>query len=408
MLNSSKKCWTTALLDGVADRGSGHTPSKSHPEYWNGGIKWVSLTDSDKLDCPNLLETSKEISEAGLANSSAVLHPRGSVIMSRDADVGKCAVLGTDMAVSQHFLTWECSAKGQLHNYFLYYWLQNRKAEFERIAAGSTIKTIGLPYFKKLKISYPSLHEQRQIAGLLRTWDEAIELCERLREEKIKRLTWFRTHLFTGKVRLKGFSEPWKIVSLAEVLTEHGMRSSGAEQVFSVSVHKGLINQIEHLGRSFAAKDTSHYNRVLPGDIVYTKSPTGEFPLGIIKQSTVAHDVIVSPLYGVFTPVTYELGLILDAYFRSPVTVRNYLAPLIQKGAKNTIAITNSRFLEGKLHLPLDPEEQSAIARIVKDAGSEIAVLNRQLRALQHQKMGLMRKLLAGDWRVPSEAEDAA
>lgn len=70
----------------------------------------------------------------------------------------------------------------------------------------------------------------------------------------------------------------------------------------SVTVRKGLINQIEHLGRSYAAVDTGHYNRVLPGDIVHTKSPAGDFPLGIIKQSKILAEVIVSPLYGVFTP----------------------------------------------------------------------------------------------------------
>ena len=71
---------------------------------------------------------------------------------------------------------------------------------------------------------------------------------------------------------------------LGDFLTEHKENSTGKEEVFSVSVHKGLVNQIEHLGRFFATKNTSNYNLVKPGDIVYTKSPTGEFPWGIIKQ----------------------------------------------------------------------------------------------------------------------------
>ncbi|MDB6119610.1 MAG: hsdS5 [Verrucomicrobiaceae bacterium] len=192
--------------------------------------------------------------------------------------------------------------------------------------------------------------------------------------------------------------------SLGEVLAEHGQQGSGAEDVFSVSVHKGLINQIEHLGRSFAAAETGHYNRVLPGDIVYTKSPTGEFPLGIIKQSKISKEVIVSPLYGVFTPATHALGVILDALFESPLAVRNYLHPLVQKGAKNTIAITNRRFLEGKLRLPADPREQAAIAQLVEISQAELTTIEAEIELITRQKRGLMQKLLTGKWRVNVEA----
>src|SRR5262249_23631230 len=140
------------------------------------------------------------------------------------------------------------------------------------------------------------------------------------------------------------------------------LKSTGEEEVYSVSVHKGLINQVEHLGRSFSAEKTGHYNRVRPGDIVYTKSPTGDFPLGIIKQSKIEKEVIVSPLYGVFTPETLHIGVMLDAFFEAPENTKSYLASLVQKGAKNTISITNKRFLEGRLTLPIDTKEQAAIA----------------------------------------------
>lgn len=253
---------------------------------------------------------------------------------------------------------------------------------------------------EKLPILLPPLPEQRKIAEILRTWDEAIDKLEALRAANLQRRVWMRTHLFTGRTRLPGYTGEWREVALGEVLTEHGLQGTGAEEVFSVSVHKGLINQIEHLGRSFAAAENGHYNRVLPGDIVYTKSPTGDFPLGIIKQSKISAEVIVSPLYGVFTPATRALGVILDALFESPIAVRNYLHPLVQKGAKNTIAITNRRFLEGKLTLPMDPAEQSAIAEVVEVSQAELTAIEAEIAALTRQKRGLMQKLLTGEWRV--------
>ena len=285
---------------------------------------------------------------------------------------------------------------------FLSFQLQadHTKRRIDSKVVGSTRLEFSIHAVRDFLIALPPIHEQRKIAAILRTWDEAIEKLEALRKANLQRRIWMRSHLFTGRARLQGYTGKWREVTLGEVLTEHGLQGTGAEEVFSVSVHKGLINQIEHLGRSFAAADTGHYNRVLPSDIVYTKSPTGDFPLGIIKQSKISEEVIVSPLYGVFTPATRALGVILDALFESPLAVRNYLHPLVQKGAKNTIAITNRRFLEGKLRLPMDYAEQSAIADVVEVSQAELTAIEAEIEALTRQKRGLMQKLLTGEWRV--------
>jgi len=165
--------WEEKKLENLTKRGSGHTPNKSKPEYYNGGIKWISLADSNRLDNGLISKTTNEVSQLGIDNSSAVVHPAGSVLLSRDAGVGKSAVMGRDMAVSQHFIVWRCDTK-YLDKWFLYYWLQKMKPVFERIASGSTIKTIGLPFFIDLIISLPSLPEQQKIADCLSSLDDMI------------------------------------------------------------------------------------------------------------------------------------------------------------------------------------------------------------------------------------------
>lgn len=284
--------------------------------------------------------------------------------------------------------------------FFAYSFSNGIRAVVQRAVQTQALPALGASDLKSMEISVPPLPLQRKIGEILRTWDDAIEKLEALRAANKHRRAWMRNHLFSGRARFSGYTTQWREVALSHVLTEHRLRGTGAEEVFSVSVHKGLVNQIEHLGRSFAAAETSHYNRVLPGDIVYTKSPTGDFPLGIIKQSKIAQEVIVSPLYGVFSPATRALGVILDALFESPIAVRNYLHPLVQKGAKNTIAITNRRFLEGKLRLPMDPAEQAAIAEVVEASQEELAAIEAEIEALTRQKRGLMQKLLTGEWRV--------
>ena len=65
-------------------------------------------------------ETDKEISEAGIANSSAELHPAETVVLSRDAGIGKSGVMAVPMAVSQHFIAWKCDNSEKLNSWFLY------------------------------------------------------------------------------------------------------------------------------------------------------------------------------------------------------------------------------------------------------------------------------------------------
>ena len=141
-------------------------------------------------------------------------------------------------------------------------------------------------------------------------------------------------------------------VLLKDLLFERVEKNQEQYAVHSVSVSEGVINQVEYLGRSFAATDTSHYSVVHYGDIVYTKSPTGSFPYGIVKRSWVEGNVAVSPLYGVYKPLNDDVGIYLHYYFCSPSNAQNYLHKLIQKGAKNTINITNQRFLENYVPIP--------------------------------------------------------
>lgn len=281
------------------------------------------------------------------------------------------------------------------------HWVYNSFQIRKRIsetAAGTKVRHTSPDKLVDLEILLPPLPEQKAIADTLSTWDTAIETMVQMIAAKERRLNGLGRRI-TAEAR--NFSSPkWRKVRLYDVLKEHGDLSTGKEPVYSVSVHKGLVDQIEHLGRSFSAASTDHYNRVHFGDLVYTKSPTGDFPLGIIKQSQSEHDVIVSPLYGVYTPATFELGVILDFLFSSPVATRNYLAPLVQKGAKNTISITNQGFLQGELWLPMDHTEQQSLCDLIRLARTEFDGMKQELELLQRQKRGLMQKLLTGRWRV--------
>lgn len=198
------------------------------------------------------------------------------------------------------------------------------------------------------------------------------------------------------KLRFPEFqSRPgWPYTTLRDVLQEHGQKSDGVSEVHSVSLAKGIVPQIEHMGRNYAASDTEHYSLVRPFDIVYTRSPLASFALGIVKQHKGENNAIVSPLYGVFKPRNRHVGLILEAYFDSPSRNSQLLDPLAQKGAKNTIHLPNDRFLKGALYLPEDDDEQQKIADCLGSLDDLISAEGRKLEALRRHKKGLMQQLL--------------
>jgi type I restriction enzyme S subunit len=277
--------------------------------------------------------------------------------------------------------------------------------KYRSIISASVARRGGLRWnsFSNLKIILPPLKEQRKIVAIESTWEVSVEKISRKIEiqENVKQS--LIENLLTGKMRFPGSKHSWTLVKLKDVLTEHRETSTGAEEVHSVSVNKGVVNQIEHLGRSFAAKDISNYKLVKPGDLIYTKSPTGGFPYGIIKQSRINYQAIVSPLYGVFTPKTFSLGSIIDSYFESQKNTARYLKPLIHKGAKNTMNITNTTFLSSGLYLPTDEKEQEEIAKLFATLSKNINTLNKKLSLLREQRKFLLFNLLTGTIRTPEK-----
>ena len=255
--------------------------------------------------------------------------------------------------------------------------------------------------FAPISCTLPPIAEQQKIVAILTTQDKVIKLKEKRLAEKQRQKKYLMQQLLTGKKRLPGFSGEWKNIKLCEVLSER--KEKNIEQnlrICSVAVQKGVIDQIEHLGRSYAASDTSNYSVAHYGDIIYTKSPTGDFLYGIVKQNLLQETVAVSPLYGVFTPMTFGLGYFLHTYFQSAICAQNYLLPIVQKGAKNTINITNDTFISSKLYLPLDVEEQKAIADTFIAADREIELLQQDIEQEKQKKKALMQLLLTGIVRV--------
>lgn len=254
--------------------------------------------------------------------------------------------------------------------------------------------------FYEMVLRIPKKDEQAKITLFLLKIISRIDTQKKtIQNLKLSKSAFFRK-IISKKIRFKKsnkeYFSDWKKLKLSEISNEHLDKNNELkyEEVFSVAKQKGVINQIEHLGRSFAAKDLGNYKVIYPGDLVYTKSPTSDFPFGIIKQNKTGRTGVVSPLYCVFTPQNYSLGFIIHEYFTSSVKTYNYLNPLVQKGAKNTMNINNDTFLNGdSILLPTDLEEQTKIANFLNAFDKKIQLETEILSKLEEQKRYFLQNL---------------
>lgn len=406
--------WKYDLLDKFATRCSGHTPSKSFPEYWDGGVKWISLADSFRLDQGYVYETDKEISEAGIANSSAELHPAETVVLSRDAGIGKSGVMAVPMAVSQHFIAWKCDNSEKLNSWFLYNWLQLNKAEFERQAVGSTIKTIGLPYFKKLKIAVPPYTEQKKIAQILSTWDKAIITTEQLLTNSQQQKKALMQQLLTGKKRLLDkngvrFSGEWKDVEIGSVLKEVkrpvDWDDDAEYKLLSVKRRsEGVVLREALKGSDILTKKM---NVAHSGDFLISKMQIVHGAAGLVPDEFDGFHI--SNSYISLIPIDEsKLDVHFFAWF-SKQKLMYHKAFLCSYGVHiEKMTFNFNLFLKEKIRVPVSTKEQQKIAAVLSTADQEISALQQKLDALKQEKKAMMQQLLTGKRRVKVDNMEAA
>lgn len=327
--------------------------------------------------------------EEAYKNNAAILNDR-TILLSINGTIGNVALYNNEpimLGKSACFI----NVSPHINKHYVYHYLQTNKCQtyFKSELTGTTIKNLSLQSVRNAKIALPSIYEQNRIAKLLDVIDERIATQSKLIEKLESLIKGIMVELQKQGVN-KG---TWKKVFLSDVLTERKERNTNLFQVFSVSVSQGVVNQVDYLGRSFAAKDTSKYNVVHYGDLVYTKSPTGSFPYGIVKQSLSLENVAVSPLYGVYKPQSLAVGAYLHEYFMSEINTHNYLHPLIQKGAKNTINITNQRFLENCVLLPTNINELLLISKMLRSLNDKFKYQQDTLQKYQKQKQYLLRQM---------------
>ena len=262
------------------------------------------------------------------------------------------------------------------------------------INLGATINQITNGTFRSMKFHFPKKDEQKAIGAYFQHLDSLIQSTtkkiESLKQVKAASLQSMfpQEGETTPRVRFKGFEGEWENKTLGECLTINNERNQsnvyGINDVLSVSDEVGVVNQIKLLGRSYAGKSVANYRVLKTNQIVYTKSPLKSKPYGIVKVNKGAVG-IVSVLYAVYDTNENIYPDYIHYYFEPTHRINNYLLPLINKGAKNTMNISDEMALTGNIWIP-SFDEQKKIADYLQALDSQIILQTQRLEKLKQIK----------------------
>lgn len=163
--------WEWVLLADVARLATGHTPDRKNPAYWNGEISWISLPEIRRLDGTTAFATELRVTDQGVANSSAVLLPPGTICFSRTASIGFVTKLGRPMATSQDFHNWIPGPR--LDSDYLMNALRISRMHLLEASDGSTHKTIYQRVAEQFRVLLPPIELQRQFVERVRKIETA-------------------------------------------------------------------------------------------------------------------------------------------------------------------------------------------------------------------------------------------
>lgn len=194
------------VVERIGDRhavSSGGTPSRSVPDYWDGGtIPWVKTTE---VDYSVITETSEHITQRGLDESAAKILPAGTVVLAmygQGVTRGKVAVLGIEAATNQACAAIQATDDA-LDSRYLYQYLAFQYEELRRLAHGGQQQNLNLDIVRDFPIAYPESREaQVRVATVLEGLDRKVSLhAGRLRALEVL-FTTLLTQLMSGEIRV--------------------------------------------------------------------------------------------------------------------------------------------------------------------------------------------------------------
>jgi type I restriction enzyme S subunit len=392
--------WPLVALGSLArvKRGASPRPIQDPKWFSDEGHGWVRISDvtaSDRV----LLQTTQYLSDAGRAASVEIVP--GDLIMSICATIGRPLFSGIHACIHDGFVAFKEIDRSRLDPTYLYFVLQGLTLHFEAQSQPGTQRNLNSSLVGTTEIPLPPLDEQRRIAEVLRSVDDAVAaqsaLCAHLRQVADD----LADELYAREIEdcdgnLVAYGDACDTVQVGIVVkpASYYVDDGGVPALRSTNIKRNAIDYSALVQLSHDGHEINRKSALRAGDVVTIR--TGEPG----KTAVVADDA-PSPLNCIdiiFSRPKPVLRPYFAAYFINSNTARLQIAAMQGGLAQQHFNVGEMK----KLRMPLPSlARQDRIIEVLGAAWHSVRLEEVQLTTLQSTKAALMSALLSGQVRVP-------
>lgn len=411
------KDWRTHKVVDLFIVETGTTPSTKRKDYWeNGVINWITPSDLSRLDNKIQIRGSeRKLTEKAFKEYNLPMMPVGSIIISTRAPVGYVAALQENSTFNQGCKGLILRPGKEADTLFYCYYLLSKKQELQNLSGGSTFKELSKGQLESIKILFPPIPEQKIIAEILGTADQAIEKVEEAKEKTQRLKKGLMQELLTNGISHKEFKETeigripkeWQVTKLQRVIKEisNGFASGKRDEKGIIQVR---MNNVTTDGRLIF---DSFLKVPIPENIDEFLLKENDFlfnntnSIDLVGKSAIFKNAGFRCTFSNhFTRIRFTNEIL-------PEWVLFYFITLWKKGFFKSVAIRHvgqaavqTKYLAAvKLPLP-SLSEQQKISEILSSVDKRIELLRNRKERIEKIKKGLMEDLLTGKKRANLES----
>jgi len=391
--------WEVVKLRDVAKKFyNGGTPDTTNKDYWNGNIPWITGADFDNQ---KVSQIRRYITAEGLRNSSSNLIPKGNILVVTRTGVGKVAIAPFDIAISQD-ITGVVLDEIKASPAFIYWHLVFNSIRLRTTIQGTSISGLLRGDLEILNFALPPLPEQKKIAEVLSTVDEAIGKTAQITEKTKKVKKGLMQKLLTQGIGHKKFKKTdngdipvdWKVGKLSDVAIITMGQSPPGNTYNTEGVGCPILN------------GPTEFTDYSPVPIQFTTQSTkvckAQDILFCVRGSSTGKMNIADQEYCIGRGISAIRGKMISNTKYIFFSLLNQTPKIFKEasGAGSTFPNINNKALEEIKFLIPPLGEQGKIADILSFIDEELIRASNHKKGLEALKIGLMQVLLTGKIRV--------
>lgn len=395
--------WETAKLGDLCEVYGGSTPLTSKTEYWNGRIVWLSPTDLPAVgEISNINESARKVSEKGVEAASLTILPKGTVVYSTRATIGKIGIAVTPLTTNQGFANFICN--GRLDNKYLCYALKYFTPQIAQLSNSTTFSEVSRTSIRNFSIPVPPLLIQQEIVAILDKADELRRKDKTLIAQYDALLQSIFYHMFGDPVKKEKRFEMNKAMlsEIADIVSGVAKNGNTFKEDFIEVPYMRVANvQDAHIVLDeiktikVSQKDFNKY-LLKKDDILLTEGgDPDKLGRGAVWHNEIAPCIHQNHIFRVRVRNIQEINPIYLSYHIGSSYGKSYFL----KAAKQTtgIASINLTQLKGFKVVVPPVSLQNKFSDITKDIGAQKQKVKQQIQQSESLFKSLLQKAFKGE-----------